>query len=82
MGRVVTLALPKSVFVPFEILPNGKEVKCDTLPRFVDPEDVKTYISANSARLSRRKLQWREHSEINLIREYVEGVGDSSRRPH
>lgn len=69
------LALPTSVFVPFEIMPNGREVKCDDLPRFVDPEDVKVFISAHSKRLLKRKLQWREHFEKSLIEEYVKGVG-------
>lgn len=67
-----------SVWVPFEILAGDRDDggrKCDTLPRFATAEDVKRYLSINSNRLSRRKLQWREHTEKDLIKEYIAGVG-------
>lgn len=69
----------KSVFVPFENRGKAGWVKRDDLPRFLTSKEAIDFIRTNpdktfiNGRLI--ELQWREHDERTLIREYVEGVG-------
>lgn len=72
------LSTPRSVFVPFEWTGKAWE-KRDDLPRFTDPSECSAYITAHPE-ISYRKdrfvhLEWREHTERDLIAEYVAGVG-------
>jgi len=66
----------RAVFVPFEIGADGLAKKRDDLPRFAEDEieAIKDYIQSHP-RLGRSKLEWRLHSEKDLIAEYVAGVG-------
>lgn len=79
------LKTPRSVFVPFE-LQGRKEIKRDDLPRFIEPEEIIQYLTNNpgiSHRNGHRVLiEWREHSERDLIDEYIAGVGTSKFRRH
>ena len=72
------LHTPHAVFVPFELTLQGW-IKRDDLPRFLEPSEVKAYLLTHP-KISYRHgvpvpLQWREHSERDLIAEYVAGVG-------
>lgn len=74
----MTLRIPKTVFVPLEHV-NGKWVKRDDLPRFLEPEQAAQYLLDNNA-ISYRDgkpvfLQWQERHEWELINEYLRGVG-------
>jgi len=71
-----------SVFVPFEILPLGGEKKRDDLPRFLTPGQVQNYLLVNREMLSNWLIQWREHTEKELIDEYIAGVGTLAFRSH
>lgn len=71
-----------AVFVPFEKR-RDQWVKRDDLPRFLRDSDVMGYIRSHPE-ISWREhegrrwpvcVEWREHSEADLIREYSEGVG-------
>lgn len=72
-----------SVFVPFE--KQGKDwKKRDDLPRFLTSREAISYLidhpwiswrNAPGEPNRRVILEWREHSEPDLIKEYVEGVG-------
>jgi len=64
-----------SVFVPFEVLPEGGEKKRDDLPRFLTSTEIRNYIIANRNELANWLIQWREHTEKELIDEYFAGVG-------
>jgi hypothetical protein len=64
-----------SVFVPFERLPDGSDKKRDDLPRFITTEEIRDYITKNSPALSKWLLEWKEHTEKDLIDEYLAGVG-------
>lgn len=64
-----------AVFVPFEKLPDGSMKKRDDLPRFLTSNGVRNYITDNSQMLSKWLLEWREHTERDLIDEYIAGVG-------
>src|SRR5437762_2861101 len=83
--KACKLALPprilldlKTVWVPFEAnIWNSLIQKCDDLPRFSSGEEVKDFIQFNSERLSRRRLNWVEHSEAWAKEEFVKGVGRS-----
>jgi hypothetical protein len=78
------LSLPTSVFVPFEW--NGKTwEKRDDLPRFVHTNEVIKYLTTHPEKSFRKRpffmvpehirLEWREHSERDLIKEFTDGVG-------
>lgn len=68
----------KAVWVPFEVnIWNNLSNKCPDLPRFASGEEVKDFIQFNSQALSRRRLQWVEHSETWAIEEFIKGVGRS-----
>lgn len=80
---------PKTVFVPFEIewMSKGvQEKKRNDLPRFLEPREIVQYLAENplvSYRDGRRVyLEWREHSEKDLIDEYIAGVGTKRFRRH
>lgn len=64
----------RAVFVPFEIGSDGRARKRDDLPRFVEQEEAVNYIQTHPE-LSKWKLEWRMHSDKDLIAEYVRGVG-------
>jgi hypothetical protein len=75
----------RTVLVPFEW--NGKTwEKRDDLPRFIETMEVITYLTDHPEISSRKdpasqyrmvpvRLEWREHSEPDLIREWIDGVG-------
>jgi hypothetical protein len=65
----------RTVWVPFEMLPDKTERKCNDLPRFATIGEVREYLRIHNQRLSARLLQWREHSEKEYIEEYEAGVG-------
>ena len=71
-----------SVFVPFEKV-KDRWVKRDDLPRFLRSKQAVDYIR-DRPEISYRTyqgvnypvvLEWREHTEPDLIQEYVRGVG-------
>jgi len=64
-----------SVWVPFECFPDQTEKKCDDLPRFATPGEVRDYIQTHGQQLAARQLQWREHFEREYIEEHRAGVG-------
>lgn len=76
---MVILIGVKSVFVPFENRGSQGWVKRDDLPRFLTSKEALTFIQLHPEHSFRNgrmvELQWREHDERVLIREYVEGVG-------
>lgn len=72
-----------SVFVPFEYR-DGQWIKRDDLPRFLTSKESIAYLTKYNPVISWRRVQgqnrfvrleWREHSEPDLIREYIDGVG-------
>lgn len=65
----------RSVWVPFEQLPDGTDRKCDDLPRFASSREVRGYLAKHNQALARRMIQWREHFEKEYIEEYEAGVG-------
>lgn len=76
--------LVTTVLVPFEW--NGKTwEKRDDLPRFLESKEVIEYLCLHPEKSFRKvpfatapehiRLEWREHSEPDLIREWVDGVG-------
>lgn len=70
------LIVPTTVWVPFEMQPNGSEKKCDDLPRFATIQEVRHYLSLHSdSGLRKRKLRWEERTEKEFIDEYVAGIG-------
>lgn len=88
----MSLVKIQSVFVPFELQPNGQWKKRDDLPRFLEPEEVIQYLGRNPqvsyrwngpieerhrghTRRVEVVLEWREHSEPDLIKEFTDGVG-------
>lgn len=82
-----------SVFVPFEKISEGDWKKRDDLPRFLTSREAMQYLYENNQRISWKRfegterfvqLEWREHSEPDLIKEYAEGVGTPkfNRRRH
>lgn len=86
---MVHLVGVSAVFVPFEKV-KDRWVKRDDLPRFLRDRDVSAYIRSNPD-ISWREhegrrwpvcIEWREHSEKDLIQEYARGVGtpDFNRR--
>jgi hypothetical protein len=81
---VVKLIMPRTVLVPFEW--NGRTwEKRDDLPRFIETVEVITYLTEHPETSFRKvpfqtasehvRLEWREHSEPDLIREWTDGVG-------
>lgn len=79
------IKFPNAVFVPFEIQRKG-EIKRDDLPRFLEPREVIQYLAAHPEVSTRRGLkvilEWREHSERDLIDEYLAGVGTEKFQRH
>jgi hypothetical protein len=82
---LVHLVGVSTVFVPFEVTEKG-EIKRDDLPRFLTSGEAAMYMRRNAQRICWRKdgysgrwrpirLKWDEHSEPDLIKEYVDGVG-------
>lgn len=65
---------PKSVFVPFE-LKGQLWVKCDDLPRFLEPKQVIHFLS-RSPGLAVRRLDWVEHFDHISIDEYLNYIGE------
>lgn len=72
---MVKLIIPKSVWVPFELQPDGSQKKCDDLPRFVESREALRYLQQHGHRLRKRKLNWEERTENEYIDEYIAGVG-------
>lgn len=79
---MVHLVGVSSVFVPFEKR-RDQWVKRDDLPRFLRSKQAVDYIR-DHPEISYRTfqgqnwpviLEWREHSEPDLIKEYARGVG-------
>ncbi len=68
-----------TVFVPFEHLGGDRWKKRDDLPRFLQPKEVIDFLTSHpevSMRNGRYvRIDWREHSERDLIKEYTDGVG-------
>jgi hypothetical protein len=69
-----------SVFVPFERNGPRHWVKRDDLPRFLTSKEVIRYLAVWGRKVSYRNghpipLEWREHSEPDLIKEFTQGVG-------
>jgi len=69
---------PKSVWVPFEKLPDGSDRKCIDLPRFPTRLEVWKFLNANGQKMLDRLLEWREHREREYIEEYLEGIGETT----
>jgi hypothetical protein len=70
---------PKVVFVPFELI-NHRWVKCDTLPRFKEDNEVVTYMTEHpnihfTADKLPRHLYWGAYTDYDAIQEYLLGVG-------
>lgn len=72
------IEVPLTVFVPFQVYPlsKKKERKRDDLPRFLTAEEVKDYISAHPG-LQGQCIEWREHAEKDMVREFIDGIGRS-----
>lgn len=81
---MIKLVIPTAVLVPFEW--NGKTwEKRDNLPRFLETKEVIDYLTTHPEKSFRRvpfqiaqehiRLEWREHSEPDLIKEFTDGVG-------
>jgi len=73
----------RSVWVPFECTPLGGATKCDNLPRFLKPEEIRWYLQTRGHLIRNRLIEWREHYEAEFIEEYLKGVGRAiNDRPH
>ena len=79
---MVHLVGVRAVFVPFEKR-RDQWIKRDDLPRFLQSKQAVEYIR-DHPEISYRDyqgqnwpvvLEWREHSEPDLIQEYIRGVG-------
>jgi hypothetical protein len=81
---VVKIVTPRAVLVPFEW--NGKTwEKRDDLPRFVETKEVIEYLTLHPEVSFRKRpffkapehirLEWREHFEPDLVKEWINGVG-------
>lgn len=67
------------VYVPFEITPAGRQIKRDDLPRFLNPLEIRKFMTAHP-RIHRRQgkqvhLQWIGHDESWAKVEYAKEVG-------
>jgi hypothetical protein len=65
--RIASIA---HVFVPFEIGFDGLSKRREDLPIFLTADEASKFIRHNP-RLGRYKLEWRMHSERDLIEEFV-----------
>jgi hypothetical protein len=64
------IAAVAAVFVPFEIGFDGLAKKRDDLPMFLEAQEVVRYLQTHP-RLARWRLEWRMHSERDLVEEYA-----------
>ncbi len=69
-GRI----LPRSVFVPWETMPDGRTVRCNNLPRFCDIDQARTYLF-KSWDLARRRISWIEDFSDLAKEEFLAGYG-------
>jgi hypothetical protein len=77
---MVKLVTPTSVFVPHE-WKDGIFNKCNDLPRFIEPQEIITYLSEHPE-LAGRLLEWIETNDKDAVDEYVRGIGTSQLKVH